>query len=165
VGGVAIALAVLALPVAGWSACALLTAREARLAVVVGAVALALGLSWFASWLGRQEPWRRLLVDRLWTFEAPADPRETVAILVRDEDAELAAIELRRARLNPATFLRIGSTPPDAPALTVQIQVQRPTAWPLPNGVTTAERIRGVLSEAGFPARVASVDVGPRLEG
>lgn len=121
--------------------------------VVVGATAL------LAPGLARRHFHRKVIADRLWTFEKP-NPATQVFVLLRSADEQAARLALRRAKLNPQHYgLRFSLPPPDAPDLDHRLAVQEPAAWA--QAVSDEDRIRriaGVLTKAGIRARVGGID-------
>ena len=102
---------------------------------------------------------RKIVANRLWTFEKPNTPTEVPALL-RSEDVEAARVVLRRAQFNPQAFgLSLAVPPDDASDLDYKIAVQEPEAWPQADSPEDrTERIVGVLRAAGLRARVGGVD-------
>ena len=123
-------------------------------ALVAGAAALA------ARHLARLRLYRKIVADRLWTFEKP-NPSAEVPVLVRSRDIYAVKAALRRARFNPQDVgVSLGAPPADALALDYRIGVQEPAAWPQSRSDTDrVERIAAVLDAAGMESRVAGVDV------
>jgi hypothetical protein len=122
------------------------------------------GSSYVYPRLARRELHRKLIADRLWTWEKP-NPATHVQILLRDADVDDAKRRLRRAGFNPGTFMtRVGSPPSDAPELEVQVGVEEPEAHiQSSSDEDQVRRMADALDTARIRARVAGVDV-PRSE-
>jgi hypothetical protein len=107
-------------------------------------------------------PWKAVLANRLFKFEA-MNPATQVPVRVRAADEDVAGRALRRARFNPVIYgLRVGSVPLDAPDLDCEIAVHEPAARRQSRSdPDRVQRIADVLRGAQVRARVAGVDVVP----
>jgi hypothetical protein len=161
VGGLILA-AIPAMPAAAIVADTYLAGRAPWPAVAAVGVAVAV-LTVLAGSLWRRRPWLAPVTRRLWTYECLDALPWAVRVLVRPGDDLAAAAALRRAKFNPQSFLQVGSAPPDAPDLLVQIHVVRPPAWHAPaSDAAQVEDVADVFRHAGIRARVAGVDVFAR---
>jgi hypothetical protein len=127
--------------------------------VALGAV-VALGPGQLvAGYVWKRQPWNRLLLDRLLTYEQIDGPHDLNAV-IRLTDFLPACCALRRDKLNP-----IGGThiPPlrDAPDLDLQLIVGRSAHWHPPDSPELFVQIRECLRAAGIRARVAGQDIYP----
>lgn len=131
---------------------------DLRTAVVAALVASIVGVVLFPRFT-QLRLHRKIVANRLWTFEKPNTPTEVPALL-RSEDVEAARVVLRRAQFNPQAFgLSLAVPPDDASDLDYKIAVQEPEAWPQADSPEDrTERIVGVLRAAGLRARVGGVD-------
>jgi hypothetical protein len=148
------------LPFVGFAGGAYLAADLDRVGfVVLGSVA-AVGSSLVATLVWPRRPWRQLIAKRLWSYERP-NAEAAVPVLIHDRDLERAQAALRGRKLNPCSALRIGSPAPDAPDLTIKIDVMEPANFPqAPSDEERVQRVVDALGSAGIPARVSGTGVG-----
>ncbi len=108
--------------------------------------------------LARRQFHRRVIVDRLWTWEKP-NPATHVQILLRDDDRVDAIRVLRRAGFNPSAYAaHLGAAVP--PDLEIRMGVDEPHAHPQSSSdEDRLQRIAYMLDAGGIPARVGGVDV------
>jgi hypothetical protein len=151
---------VVLLPLAGWVGEVYIVANGQSLALVIIGVGVALILTALADRFRKREPWRALVVGRLWTFEKPDAVQ--LALLVGVSDLETAARELRHAKFNPFLERLIGAPPDDAPELNGEILVYRPEAWhPEMDHKGFKEGVKAALSNVDLRARVSGDDIYP----
>jgi hypothetical protein len=110
--------------------------------------------------LARRQFHRKLIADRLWTWEKP-NPSTHVRILLRENDVDEAKRVLRRAGFNPGIFMtHLASDVLDAPDLNIQVGIDEPEARPQSSSdKERVDRIAGALNASGIRARVAGIDV------
>jgi hypothetical protein len=130
---------------------------------VIAAVVTVVGSTYVIPRLSRRQLHRKLIAERLWTWEKP-NPATDVPVLIRELDVDEAKRVLRRAGFNPGPFMtKLGAPPDDARDLSVRFGVQEPEAHP--QSASDEDRVRRVaeaLSAVGIRARVAAVDVPGR---
>jgi hypothetical protein len=96
--------------------------------VALGAV-VALGVGQLLSgYIWRNRPWRKLIEDRLSSYEH-FDPPADVNAMIRRSDFVLASRALRRAKLNPVGGTHVPSAAPGSQDLDLKLLVQRSAQW------------------------------------
>ncbi|MEX2413029.1 MAG: hypothetical protein WD399_05185 [Thermoleophilaceae bacterium] len=127
--------------------------------IIAAVVAVGGGTYLYPRLNGRQLH-RKVIADRLWTWEAPNPPTH-IQIALRDIGVDRARHVLRRAGFNPGAFRTPLSAPPDdAPDLNVRVGVEEPAAHPQSSSDRDrAERMADALDAAGIRARIAGIDV------
>jgi hypothetical protein len=120
--------------------------------VAIGAGQLATACVW------PRRPWRRLVLGRLTACEQ-IDGSLDLNTMIRSRDFEAACRALRRARLNPASYIRILQPPADAPDLDLKLNVGRSSCWHSPDSPETYVLVRRCLRAAGIRSRVAGEDL------
>jgi hypothetical protein len=130
---------------------------------IVAAVVAVIGSNYVIPRLARRQLHRKLVAERLWTWEKP-NPGTHVRVLVRESDVDEAKRVLRRAGFNPGMLMtRLVSPPPDALDLDVQVGVEEPEAHPQSSSDDDrVRRMASALETAGLRARVAGIDVPRR---
>jgi hypothetical protein len=134
---------------------AIASAYVARAGDGFGWVALSatvtLGLGGLGVYWSRNQPWRRVIADRVWAYGEQADPTDYSRAMIGRDDYERAMHELRRAGLEA----RGGTSypPPGAPRLDTRLYVFRPIAVPAGQERAT-DATRRVLHDAGIDGRV-----------
>ena len=119
---------------------------------IVLSAAVALGLGNVGGLRSKARPWRRFFDDRLAAYEQQADARDYALARVRGEDFHAAMHSLRRAGLNGTG--RSTQAPPDAPYLTLSMNVYRPAICVRPGQGPVSNEARRILRVAGVEARV-----------
>jgi hypothetical protein len=106
--------------------------------------------------------WRKIVADRLWTFEKP-NPATEVPVLVHSRDTPAAREALMRARFSPQFYgVRLGMPPEHAPDLNYKLAVHEPDAWPQSTSDDErTRRVAAVLEAAGIRAFVGGVEIRP----
>lgn len=160
VSGVLFAAAPLLLVVVAVAAAAIAGDDFALLPGVVAAIVGVVGTSYVHPRMARREFHRKIVADRLWTWEKP-NPATHLEILVRDGDVGEVQRVLRRAGFNPGAFVApLGSPPADAPDVSVRVGVEEPQAHiQSASDTVRKDRIASTLDAVGLRARVAGLDV------
>lgn len=129
---------------------------------VVSAVVVLFGTGLVAPRLARRQLHRKIIAERLRSWQKP-NPATEVQVLLPRANSEAARAALRRAGFNPGVYgLGLGSPPADAPDLDLKLAVQEPEAWPQSaSDEDRTRRIVAVFRHAGLPARVGGVEVRP----
>ena len=129
---------------------------------VVSAVVVLVGTGLVAPRIARRRLHRKIIADRLWSWEKP-NPATEVQVLMRRGDDEVARTALRRAGFNPGAYgLGLGSPPSDAADLDHKLAVHEPKAWPQSaSDEDRTQRVVAVIKNAGLAARVGGIDVRP----
>ena len=134
---------------------------NATTALIAAAVTVG-GSTYVLPRLTDRELHRKLIADRLWTWEEP-NPSTTVSVLLREADVDEAKRALRNAGFNPGIYMTTLSMPPDdAPALNVRVNVEEPRAHP--QSVSDDDRVTRIgnaLRRAALTARVGGLEVRP----
>jgi len=158
VAGGASLLLLVVLSVAGIAAGGYLAGKLDRpLLVVLGAV-IVLAVPALDSYLWRRQPWRRLVTDRLATYERNDGGVDLNACICL-EDFVPASEALRRAKLYPEGGTPMPQAPPDAPGLTLKLRVGRSAYWHREGSPELIDQMRDALRVAGIRARVGGVDI------
>ena len=112
-----------------------------------------------SAYISKHRPWRTVISGRLWTYEK-LTPGCEVNLLIEPPALDETERALRRDHINPARAIRIGTPPPDAPRLTVQITAVEPEAHArCHSDGERIERVAETLKTAGIRARIAGVDI------
>jgi hypothetical protein len=157
IGGAALLL-LPALAVAGLVVGIYLAADLHSLFLVTLGAFIALGVPILASYVWRQEPWKRLVTERVATYERTDGPQDLNAVI--DPDDFLAASRaLRQAKLNPVGGTHMPTAPPDAPGLTLKLIVGRSHHWHPEGSPDLLDQIKDALRATGLRARVGGVDI------
>jgi hypothetical protein len=158
VAGGAVLLLLAGASVAGIAAGGYLAGKLDRpLLVVLGAV-IVLAVPALDSYFWRRQPWRRLVTDRLATYERN-DGGVDLNATVRLADFLSASAALRRAKLYPEGGTRMPQGPPDAPELVMKLRVGRSAHWHGAGSPELIDQIGDALRVAGIRARVGGVDI------
>jgi hypothetical protein len=147
------------LAVGGVIASAYLAADLHEVLLVALGAAVAFVAGQFANgYVWPRRPWRRLLVDRLATYEQFDGPVD-LNTFIRDSDFRAACRALRRAKLNPVGGTSLPHPLDDAPELDLHLHVGRPSRWHPPGSPETYVLVRDCLRAAGIRAQVAGEDL------
>lgn len=142
---------------------AFIAGNDFDLTTAVIAAAVGLGATYIVGpRLSRRQLHRRLVADRLWSYEAP-NPATSVEVLIREPDLHAARTALRRAKFNPGVYSAgVGTPPLDAADLNHRFGVEEPAAWQQSaSDAGRIQRIARVLGAAGIRARVDGIDTLP----
>jgi hypothetical protein len=120
--------------------------------VAVGAGQVATAYVW------PRRPWRRLVLDRLATYEQ-IDGVLDLNTIIRSRDFEAACRDLRGAKLNPVSCTRVPQSPDDAPDLDLKLNIGRCSRGHPPESPDTYVLVRRCLRAAEIRARVAGEDL------
>jgi hypothetical protein len=148
------------LAVGGVIASAYLAADLHEVLLVALGAAVAFVAGQFASgYLWPRRPWRRLLVDRLATYELIDGPQD----LKCDDPTSRLHPSFPRAEAEQAEPYGGTLVPPlpDTPDLDLKLIVARPPRWHPPDPPEIFVQIRECLRAAGIRARVGSEDINP----